>query len=301
MPRDHVKWVAIGSTATVVQVISFINMKGGVGKITLAVNVAYCLAWVHAKRVLVIDADPQFNATQYLLDDDAYLEHIQDSKKGTLRDIFVPRRLGPVNTVSGSARATNKARIALSDCSCAIFNGSGTNRGKLDLIPSTLALMDIETSKRGTEAKLMAYIKEKAQGYDYVIIDCPPTISIFTQSAILASTRYVVPIKPDPLSVIGLPLLERWLEDYTSDFGIQLESVGLVFTMVRGPLPTRMRELMAELRSQRANEVFAAHLSNSTDVAESVEVHRPVFLHKPNCKTALQISEITKEFISRTK
>ncbi len=282
------------------QVISFIKMKGGVGKTTLAVNVAYQLAHSHAKKVLIIDGDPQFNATQYLLDDDSYLAHIRDSKKGTLRDIFVPRRLGPVSTVAGVSKATNKSRMTLSDCSCGIFTGN-PGRGRLDLIPSTLALMDIETSKRGTEAKLMAYIKEKAVGYDYVIIDCPPTISIFTQAAILASSRYLVPIKPDPLSVIGLPLLERWLEDYTSDFGIDLQSVGLVFTMVRGPVPTRMKELMVDLRSQRKDEVFTNYLSNSTDVATSVEVHKPVFIYKPNCKTAKQVAAITDEFLNRTK
>jgi len=66
------------------------NMKGGVGKTTLAVNVAYCLAYVHKKKVLVVDGDPQFNTTQYLLDDPVYLKHVQNDRKGTLRDIFVP-------------------------------------------------------------------------------------------------------------------------------------------------------------------------------------------------------------------
>jgi chromosome partitioning protein len=160
--------------------------------------------------VLIVDGDPQFNATQYLLDDDDYLAHISDRKKGTLLDIFVPRRPGAVNTVSGTAKGSNKAKMPLAACTLAVFDG-GDGRGKLDLYPSTLALMDIETSKRGTENKLKAYLREKAQAYDYVIIDCPPTISIFTQAAILASDSYLVPIKPDPLSVIGLPLLEQML------------------------------------------------------------------------------------------
>jgi chromosome partitioning protein len=66
------------------QVISFMNMKGGVGKTTLSVNVAYGLAYFHKKTVLIVDSDPQFNATQYLLGSDAYLKHLQDDKKGTL-------------------------------------------------------------------------------------------------------------------------------------------------------------------------------------------------------------------------
>ena len=84
------------------QVISFMNMKGGVGKTTLAVNVAYGLSYAHKKKVLIVDGDPQFNATQYLIDDDAYLDHVRDKKKGTIRDIFVPQRSGSVHTVTGS-------------------------------------------------------------------------------------------------------------------------------------------------------------------------------------------------------
>lgn len=281
------------------QVISFMNMKGGVGKTTLAVNIAYALAYIHKKNVLVVDGDPQFNATQYLLEDQAYLKHITDGKKGTLRDIFVPRHDGPISTVYGSARHVNKTKMSLSACSCSIFNG-GNGRGKLDLIPSTLNLIDIQESRRGTETKLRSYLHEKANGYDYVIIDCPPTISIFTQAALLASDKYLVPVKPDPLSVIGLPLLERWLKEYTEDVGQKVNAVGLVFTLVRGALPKAMREVMDDLRRERTAEVFTSQLSQSTDVAKSVEVRQPVFLYKKNGKTSRQILEITDEFLART-
>lgn len=281
------------------QVVSFINMKGGVGKTTLTVNVACGLAYLHRKKVLLVDADPQFNATQYLMEDDAYLAHVNDPNKGTLRDIFVPNRSGPVNTVSGTSKSVNKKKMPLSACTTSIFDG-GDGRGKLDLIPSTLALMEIETSKRGTETKLKSYLKEKALGYDYVLIDCPPTISIFSQAAILASDKYLVPVKPDPLSVIGLPLLEHWLEEFTDDAGMTIESVGLVFSMVRGNVPRRMTEVMEDLRNERGDEVFSALLSESIDVSTSVEEHLPVFRYKPNSKTAAQIESITKEFLART-
>jgi len=281
-----------------VQVISFMNMKGGVAKTTLAVNVAYGLAYVHKKKVLIVDGDPQFNATQYLLEDEVYLKHLNDAKKGTIRDIFVPRRPGQINTVLGFSKHVNKSKMPLAACSCSIFDDGG--QGKLDLIPSTLALIDIQESRRGTEAKLRAYIHEKAGGYDYVIVDCPPTISIFTQAALMASDRYLVPVKPDPLSVVGLPLLERWLEDYSDDAGLKVDSVGLVFTLVRGPLPGAMREVMEDLRHDRPKEVFNNYLSESTDVAESVEVRKPVFLHKKHGKTADQILKITQEFLDRT-
>jgi len=282
-----------------VQVISFMNMKGGVGKTTLAVNVAYALAYMHDKKVLIVDGDPQFNATQYLMETDAYLKHLEDTKKGTLRDIFVPKAVGPIKTVTGLSKGTSKAKMSLGSCTCSVYYDETTG-GKLDLIPSTLNLMDIETSKRGTEGKLKAYLNEKATGYDYVIIDCPPTISIFTQAAILASDKYLVPIKPDPLSVIGVPLLERWLEDYTDDNGLNVESVGLVFTLVRGPVPAAMRDVMDELREDRPDAVFATHLSVATSVAQSVDAHQPIFLFRKTGKTTDQILAITEEFLERT-
>lgn len=105
------------------QVISFMNMKGGVGKTTLAVNVAYGLAFLHKKKVLIVDGDPQFNATQYLLEDDAYLKHVKDASKGTVKDIFVPKQVGHINTALGVAKPVNKKKMSLAQCSCSIFNG----------------------------------------------------------------------------------------------------------------------------------------------------------------------------------
>jgi chromosome partitioning protein len=240
------------------QVISFMNMKGGVGKTTLAVNVAYALASLHQKKILLVDGDPQFNATQYLLSPKVYLDHINDPKKGTIEDIFLPRRPGAVSTHSGTAKTFNKTKMGLADCTIKIFDGG--RGGKLDLLPSALSLVEVQNSPRQTEARLRAYLQEKATHYDAVIIDCPPTISIFTLAAMLASDKYIVPIRPDSLSVIGLPLLERYIEDFMTDAGQKIEQVGMVFTLVRGPTPHAMRNVMEDLRKQRKSAVFTDHL-----------------------------------------
>ena len=282
------------------QVISFMNMKGGVGKTTLAVNIAYGLAVFYGKKVLIVDADPQFNATQYLVEDDFYLNYLADPKRGTIHDIFSARKSAPISTLRPIARVPERGRTDTKNCILPIFAPRGVT-GRLDMIPSTLALIEIEMSLRGTEKKLKNFIERKATNYDYVIIDCPPTISIFTQAAILASNKYLVPIKPDPLSVVGLPLLERWLEDFTEDNAITLSRVGMVFTMVRGPAPLRMKEVMAQLKEDRPGEVFSVEMSLADAVSKSVEKHLPVFMSAKSTKAAGQTRRLVQEFLRRTE
>ena len=234
------------------QVVAFMNMKGGVGKTTLAVNIAYALAYQHGKQVLIVDGDPQFNATQCLLTDAQYAAHIK--AKGTLKDIFIPRKPGAVSTTSGLAKPVNKAKMTLAECTVQIFGGSSgpVPRGRLDLLPNHLSIIEAEMTPRGSEHRLKTFLNERAKQYDYVLIDCPPTISFFTQAAMLASDKYIVPLKPDWLSVLGLPLLERYIEDLAEDAGKRLEQIGLVFTMVTGPTPPAMKKsVMDDIRRQR--------------------------------------------------
>jgi chromosome partitioning protein len=142
------------------QVASFMNMKGGVGKTTLAVNVAHALAFQHRKQVLLVDGDPQFNASQCLLSPDDYLIHTNDPKKGTLEDIFLPRRPGAISTTAGYTKPVNRSKMRLEDCTLKIFDGAHGKGGRLDLLPSTLTLVEVQNSPRQTEARLKAYLKE---------------------------------------------------------------------------------------------------------------------------------------------
>ncbi len=111
------------------QVISFINMKGGVGKTTLAVNIAYALADHHAKQVLLVDIDPQFNASTYLVGGAAYLKHLKG--KHTIHDIFLENRKTLLSSVSGTATSATGS-VTLASCTIAIHKGRA---GKLDLLP----------------------------------------------------------------------------------------------------------------------------------------------------------------------
>jgi chromosome partitioning protein len=270
-------------------------MKGGVGKTTLTVNIGYSLAEQHNKKVLIVDVDPQFNASTYLMSDTNYFHHL--NTKHTILDIFTPNRFLGFSTVKGKKTKQKKKEVSKASAIANIYNGTN---GKLDLLPSTLQLMQIQHSERGTENRLKVFLDKLKDTYDYILIDCPPTISIFTQSAILASDKYVVPLKPDPLSTIGIPLLEAWLDDYTQTVGVDLDSVGIVFCMVRNPHPKNMQKVISDIKKERKKEVFKEYLSMTTKVSESVESHIPIYKHVGNHRCKTEIEKITNEFLNRT-
>jgi chromosome partitioning protein len=281
------------------KVVSLINMKGGVGKTTLTVNIGYALARERDKQVLIVDADPQFNASTYLMKAEDYLAHVE--KKRTLLDIFRPKRAEEVDTVRGKSKSAKSGATTLDAHISRRFEAPTSGGGRLDLLPAQLQLLEIENAERRTEDRLRHFLAEKCQGYDYILIDCPPTISIFTQAAMLASDKYLVPIKPDPLSSIGLPSLESWLARYSEDAGIKVDQIGIVFCMVRNPRPSAMKKVMDELRAERKAQVFTNHLSLSTKIAESVEKHTPIFLHSPGGKEAKEMISLTDEFLARVE
>ncbi len=277
------------------QVISFINMKGGVAKTTLVVNVAYLLARDLGKKVLVVDVDPQFNASTYLMDEAQYLLHRDSADKRTVLHIFEPGGNPSFSTVRGTKRRQKKGTAGLDQY---VFNAYIDGEARLDIIPSELQLMQIQTSERGTENCLRTFLQRHASPYDYVLIDCPPTISIFTQAAIMASNRYLVPLKPDPLSTIGLPLLEAWLGNFTEKLGLTVTQVGIVFTLVREGT-NQMKDIMADIRGERGGQVFTDFLSESVRVSESVEKHKPVCVYDPSNKCSGQLTLIAREFVKR--
>lgn len=244
------------------KIITVINMKGGVGKTTLSVNMSYILSKYHGKKTLLIDIDPQFNATQYLVDQKIILNHFRTKK--TVYDILMPKKDEEVSLTLKRKKETEE-RINLADYTINIYKNG---ESKLDLIPSSLKLINFETSKRGVESLLKKFLKDNCTEYDYIVIDCPPTLSLLTLSAYLASEYYLIPIKPDYLSSLGLPLLDRGLKEYEDLHSHKLNLLGIVFTMVTNT--TIANEVMESVESS-GWECFESISSHSTKVAKSVE------------------------------
>lgn len=206
------------------KIISVVNMKGGVGKTTLAVNIADFLTKRHSKRVLLVDVDPQFNATQCLISGDDFINYIKGNGT-TIIDVFNYRKSASVSIVNG---VSDKEPVPYSN-----IRPYSTSRG-FDLIPSQLDLFRFEMAPgQGTENRLknyLNYIKE-TEAYDICIIDCPPTPSVWMTSALIASDYYLIPSKPDPISMTGLDLLEGIIKERKENYGCSCKCIGLVLTI----------------------------------------------------------------------
>lgn len=205
------------------KVISMINMKGGVGKTTLSINVADTLARRLGKRVLVIDIDPQFNASQCLFSTDDYVKLLND-KEDTILDIFDKDTRVSVSTVSG---AEPKVLKELSKVE------SKKIKENLWVIPGNLQLYRLEIAAGdGRESRLKRYLKENKDNYDYVIIDTPPTPSIWMTSALIASDYYLIPTKADPISLTGIDLLNSIVSEKKDNLDLSIKCIGVVLTIV---------------------------------------------------------------------
>jgi chromosome partitioning protein len=274
------------------KVISFINMKGGVAKTTLSVNVAHCLATRNKFKVLLVDIDPQFNATQCIISGDEYVEYLK-SGKDTVVSVFDRALYPSVGLVSG----TNiKKPKNLED-----IEPFSTAKG-FDLLPGSLDLYRLEMgSGEGRENRLRNYLTKIKDDYDYVIIDTPPTPSIWMTSALLASDYYLIPVKTDPISLTGIDLLHSIIAEKTENFGLTIKCCGLVFTIVEKNTMNYKNALDSIKNSERwKDKLFSRYLAKRTKIAnEQLKQTYILDMDDPEVKT--QLVGITSELLERIK
>ena len=230
--------------------ISIINMKGGVGKTTIAVSLARtaALRWVRSgsgdRRVLAIDLDPQANLSQALMGERSYRQFL-DSGEPSIAEVFDGYQ--PPTSTSGSATQLDPSYVVRQ-----------TNLSNLSVLPSRFDFADrLVSAVRPDPRRLARAIAGHFQDEDLIIIDCAPTESIFTQAAYHASRYILVPVRPEFFATIGFPLLNDSLEDFRNrNRGHQIEVIGIVINdaTYRGSNnggPERVRA-MEEIRDEAA-------------------------------------------------
>ncbi len=270
------------------KVIAFVNMKGGVGKTTCAVNLAAYLARDHQKKVLLVDLDPQTNASLSLMSEDAWLRWSEGH--GTMADVL---------EVEGRRKQDHP--VAFTDC---IVRGVRPELPTLDLVPSHLKLtfLDLDLAARPGRERIFARKLEKVlPDYDLVICDCPPNLQTATQNALYASDHYVVPLQPDFLSSIGLGLLQDRLTYLRRELEFRISCLGVVFARVRRHVAFH-RDTMERLPRTpafRRLHFFRTCIPENITLGEAPMEAKPVALYDAGAPGAEAFRELAAEMLQR--
>ncbi|CUP24467.1 chromosome segregation ATPase [Clostridium baratii] len=307
------------------EIISFINYKGGVGKTTLTANVAAELAF-RGKRVLVVDLDPQTNLTLSFIELSKWQE--LDKEGRTIKhwyDEFLDADLDE----------SLKDLIVIPDTVNRVLGEMNSN-GYLHLISSHLELINLdmelatryggnsERTIRSSFLRLFSRLKkgleEVEEDYDLVLIDCPPNFNIVTQNAIIASDMYIVPAKADFLSTLGIDQLVRHIEALTEKYNkyvneddsprwteINPQLTGVIFTMINiyDGEPIQAQNSYIHQVARNGYTVFDNYIrNNNTLFASSPEYGVPVALNGNVKGTYLEIrgevEDVVQEIIDKT-
>ena len=271
--------------------VSFINMKGGVGKTTLSTNVAHCLATRENFKVLVVDIDPQFNATQCFFSGDKYIEYLKNKGK-TILDLF-QENVANISTVDG---VTGIKSFNYSDIKPVQILEN------LFMLPGNLNLYQIEISAgSGKENRLKKYLDEinKIYHFDFVIIDTPPTPSIWMVSALLASDYYIIPVKPDPLSYTGIELLQNIISRKKGDLDLNIKCMGIVLTIVEeGTIVFNKCMETIGKKKQLKDLLYKKYLKKRTDIAK-FQLNQQFILDQSKDDIKLSLTGIVQEMLKR--
>ena len=271
------------------KVVSFVNMKGGVAKTTLAVNVAHYLARSHSLKVLIIDIDPQFNATQCLMSGEDYKEHIE-SGKHTIVDVFDDTPRVNVNTVAGSSNVEPTPLNEIEPIEL---------KKNLFLLPGALDLYRLDMSAgQGRENRLKRYINFQ-NDFDLVIIDTPPTPSTWMASALISSDFYLVPVKPEPLSATGIDLLRNIISRTSDNYGLDIQCAGVVITIAEKHTIV-FKEAVKFLDESKfwKGKRFFEHLGKKTGIAR-MQGDQQLIVDAGDSPSKLSIAKIAKELLVR--
>ncbi|RRD93667.1 ParA family protein [Clostridiales bacterium COT073_COT-073] len=251
------------------RVIAVANQKGGVGKTTTAVNLSACLAEA-GQKTLIIDSDPQGNTTQGLGVDKTSLQH-------TTYDVFLQNRK--------------------------IYDIIGEDvYPDLDLLPANIDLA-------GAEIELIqvpdnSYILKKAiaevkDQYDFILIDCPPSLSLLTINALTAADTVLVPLQCEFYALEGLSQLMYTIRLIQNKLNPELSIEGIVFTMYDARTNLSL-EVVEEVKNElKDTNIYQTIIPRNVRLSEAPSYGQPIAVYDPNSKGAVAYRELAREVIAR--
>jgi chromosome partitioning protein len=247
--------------------LAIVNQKGGVGKTTTAVNVAACLAKI-GKKTLIVDFDPQGNAGSYV---------------GI-----------PIATLKQTALEVINGTCSLKD---AVID---TKRPNLYILPSNIKLGSFNQGNAQGKTDLLKKVlsSDYARTFDFIIIDCQPSLSLLTINAMSASNGLVIPIQAEFLALDGLSQLLLTLKEVRQKINVGLTILGIAVTMYdkRNNLCIEVRN---ELVKNMPKDLFKTAIPRVVKLAESPSHAKTIFEYEPNGLASLAYRDLTLEIVLR--
>jgi chromosome partitioning protein len=248
--------------------VAIVNQKGGVGKSTTAVNLGACLA-LNGLKVLIIDLDPQANASSGL-----GLKHQPGAS--CIYDVLVNE--SPLIDVVRETQIKN-----------------------LYLIPASIDLAGAElelVSQFSREARLKQALSSAESAYDYIIIDCPPSLGLLTVNALTAASEIIIPIQCEYYALEGLSQLLETIKRVKAHLNSGLKVAGVLMTMYDSR--TRLSELISqEVKNFFKDVVYKTVIPRNVRLSEAPSFGQPIILYDSTSKGAQAYQDLAKEVIAR--
>ena len=252
------------------KIISFSNQKGGVGKTTTCVNMAAYLAKA-GRKVLLVDLDPQGNATTGL-----------GFTKSTLKKSVY-------NVLIDEEEVKN--------------NVLPTELDGLSILPSNIDLAGAEVElvyKKKREKVLSEALEKVRKEFDYILIDCPPSLGLITINALAAADSVVIPIQSEYYALEGLSQLMNSISLVRQHLNKSLKVEGVVLTMYDGR-SLISKQIAEEIRKYFTKKLYEIVIPRNVRLAEAPSHGKPIVLHDPKCMGARAYSALTEEFLKKTE